>query len=242
MALHAKPSGAYAEGSSDWTDNINALWAFCRGQGYSEEAFAGMMGNAQHEGGMNPWRWQGDKVNYRGGYGLFQYTPANGYINNYGKGLSYYAPNLSTSTTTSGAQPTDAYAQILAITASGKYGGGTKRVNLLKPYVSDCASYTSLSAFKTVSSVRDAAYLWLGFFECPAWWLNQTNVSSNMEGKNGRVPSANTVFETITGTTPDEPEPDDPDRTKPDIPSGGYLPDILLYGGRELLRRVIIHA
>lgn len=237
MALHAKPSGAYAEGSADWTDNINALWAFCRAQGYSEEAFAGMMGNAQHEGGMNPWRWQGDKVSYRLGYGLFQYTPASGYIQSYGPGLSYFAPNLSVTSVTSGALATDAYAQILAISASGKFFAGSTRTSLLKPYVSDCENYNTIEKFKTITSVRDATYVWMGYFECGKFWLNQTNVSSNMSG---RISSANTVFQTITGTTPEEPEPDDPERPKPSTPAG-ILSDY--YGGiRDVLRRLIIHA
>lgn len=236
MALHAKPKGAYTEGSDEWNDNVNALWAFCRAQGYTEAAFAGMMGNAQHEGGMNPWRWQGDKVSYSLGYGLFQYTPARGYINDYGKSLDYYAPNLSTSTTTSGAQATDGYAQILAISASGKYGAGSRRTALLKPYVSDCENYTTIDTFKTITNVHDACYVWMGYFECGAFWLNQSNVESNMQK---RISSANTAYQLITGTTPDEPTPDDPDRPRPVTPSGSAID----YGAyREILRRLIIHA
>lgn len=233
MALHAKPSGAYTEGSDDWNDNINALWAFCRGQGYSEEAFAGMMGNAQHEGGLNPWRWEGDRVRYNLGYGLFQYTPASGYINNYGKSLSYYAPNLSVTSQTSGAQPTDAYAQILAIQTSGKFFGGGKRDTLVAPYVSGYANYKTIAGFKTISNVSDATYIWLSYFEMPGWWYSQTDVTT-YAGR--RLDSAANVYKLITGTTPDTPEPDDPDRPKP---SGR----VYNWGGiREVLRRCIIHC
>ena len=43
-----------------------------------------MMGNAYGESGWNPWRWQNDTYNVNNGYGLFQYTPASGYLNVYG--------------------------------------------------------------------------------------------------------------------------------------------------------------
>lgn len=236
MALHAKPRGAYAIGSVEWNENIAALWGFCRGQGFSEAAFSGMMGNAQNEGGMNPWRWQGDTVRYSGGYGLFQYTPARGYINNYGPGLSYYAPNLSVSGTTSGAQPTDAYAQILAIDASGKYFGGGTRDRLLAPYVSDYANYKTIAGFKTCTDVQKSTYLWLGYFEVPAWWIKQSNVSTNA-GR--RLDAAEAVYRTIKGTSPPAPGQDDPDRPQPT--PGNF--DLFEYGGiRDVLRRLIIHA
>ena len=236
MSLHAKPRGAYEIGSTEWNENISALWGFCRVHGFSEAAFSGMMGNAQNEGGMNPWRWQSDVVRYSGGYGLFQYTPARGYINNYGPGLAYYAPNLSVSGTTSGAQPTDAYAQILAIDSSGKYFGGSTRDRLLAPYVPDYANYKTIDGFKTCTDVHKATYLWLGYFEMPAWWIKQSNVSTNA-GR--RLESADAVYRTITGTDPPAPEPDDPDRPNPT--PGSF--DLFEYGGiRDILRRIIIHA
>lgn len=235
MALHAQPRGAYTEGSADWNDNVNALWSFCRQQGYSEAAFSGMMGNAQHEGGMNPWRWQGDSVNYNLGYGLFQYTPAKGYINSYGKGLSYYAPNLSTVSVTAGAQATDGYAQILAITASGKFFGGGVRDTLASKYVSDYANYKTIDGFKTISDVNHATVIWLSYFEMPGWWQKQTNLDRLTEREN----SAATVYKLITGTTPEPPSPDDPDRPQP---TPGQF-DYINYGGiRDVLRRLIIHA
>lgn len=236
MAIHAKPRGGYSIGTTEWNDNISALWGFCRGQGFSEAAFSGMMGNAQNEGGLNPWRWQNDRVSYSAGYGLFQYTPARGYINSYGKGLSYYAPNLSVSTTTAGAQPTDGYAQILAIGPSGKYGGGGKRDTWIKPYVPDYANYKTLAGFKKCTDVHKATYLWLGYFECPGWWQNQSNVSHNAQG---RLDAADDVYKAITGTEPPAPDPDNPDRPQPT--PGNF--DMLEYGGiRDVLRRLIIHA
>lgn len=220
MALHAKPSGAYTEGSADWNDNILALWEFCYKLGYTAEAFSGMMGNAQHEGGLNPWRWEGDTVNTSHGYGLFQYTPASGYLDNYGKVSSFYAPNLSTTSITSGANPDDGYAQIDVIEDSGKFFGGGVRDTLVSKYVPDYSNHKTINGFKTVKSVHDATYLWLSYFEMPGWWYDQTDVEQNA---GAREQSANAVFALIGGTTP-----------------GG---DLNRYGAyREIIRRLILHA
>lgn len=236
MAMHAQPRGGYSVGTSEWNDNVTSLWGFCRNQGFSEAAFSGMMGNSQGEGGMNPWRWEGDVVNYNRGYGLFQYTPAKGYLNSYGKGLSYYAPNLSVSKVTSGAQPTDGYAQILAIKASGKYFGGGIRDTHMRAYVSNYTKYKTLDGFKTCDNVQDATYLWLGYFEYPGWWGSQTSVASHFKV---RIDTANTIYKFITGTTPPAPDPDDPDRPQPT--PGNF--DLYMYGGiRDVLRRLIIHS
>lgn len=167
MAWQAKASGGYAVGSSEWTANVLAFWETCKRLGYTTQACAGMIGNSQGEGGMNPWRWQSDTVNRSAGYGLFQYTPASGYLDNYGKTSSYYAPNLSTTETTSGAMATDGIAQIECISASGKYGGGSARVERIKPYYSDCENYQSLDNFKGITDIYGATVCWIGFFEGP---------------------------------------------------------------------------
>lgn len=238
MALHAKPSGGYSEGTAEWTDNINALWSYCRSLGYSEEAFSGMMGNAQHEGGLNPWRWEGDRVRYNRGYGLFQYTPASGYLNNYGKVSPYYAPNLSTSGQTSGASPNDGYAQIQVIQSSGKFFGGGVRDRLVAPYVSGYSNYKTIDGFKTIQNVHDATYIWLSYFEMPGWWYSQTNVSINA---GARETSADNVYKVITGTTP---EPPDPGPGPEPEPGPGWTDEKLRqYGAyREIIRRLILHA
>lgn len=75
-------------------------------QDYDPKAIAAILGNAMHEGTMNPWLWergtptydefmlhQGD-FNDRG-YGLFQYTNPNKYINPNNSSLPGYGPNFS---------------------------------------------------------------------------------------------------------------------------------------------------
>ena len=108
MGWHAKPSGGYSVGSSEWVGNYNEIYNYMHSRGWTDEAIAGLMGNIQAESGFNPWRWQGDTVS--GGYGLVQWTPASGYIN-----LSGTTPNMSTSHQTAGATPEDGERQCQAI-------------------------------------------------------------------------------------------------------------------------------
>lgn len=219
MSLHAKEIGGYSVGSDEWNDNIDALWKFSQNLGYKAEAFAGMMGNAQHEGGMNPWRHQGDS-NSGAGYGLFQYTPKSGYFYTYGSASQYFAP-LYNIGDPSGALATDGYAQIEVIPASGKYSSSSKRISLLSPYVSDCKNYTTLEDFKNCDDVVKAAYLWVGFFEMPGWWQTQTNVSNNMAG---RLSAAQSALDRIG-----------------DTPTPTPLDDLILWGGgADIIRRLII--
>lgn len=167
MTWYAKPRGSYGVGSDEWNSNVFAFWEVCERLGYTKEACAGMIGNSQGEGGLNPWRWQGDEVNYSMGYGLFQYTPASGYFDNYGRISSYFSPNTSTTTQTTGATPNDGIAQIECISASGKYVGGSSRVDRIKPYYATCESYQTLDNFKKITDVYGATVCWIGFFEAP---------------------------------------------------------------------------
>ena len=168
MTWYAKSSGSYVVGSNEWNANVFAFWEVCERLGYTKEACAGMIGNSQGEGGMNPWRWQSDEVDYSMGYGLFQYTPASGYFDNYGRTSSYFSPNPSTTEQTTGATPNDAIAQIECISASGKYVGGSSRVDRIKPYYSTCESYQTLDNFKKINDVYGATVCWIGFFEAPS--------------------------------------------------------------------------
>ncbi len=117
MAWMAKPSGGYVLGSQDSIQIITEIHNMLDRAGYTLQAQAGILGNAYHESGLNPWRWQSDTVNLMyGGYGIFQYTASSSaatdrYIQ-VCSGLPYYAPNLSTSQVTAGALPTDGICQM----------------------------------------------------------------------------------------------------------------------------------
>ena len=168
MTWYAKPSGSYGVGSDEWNANVFEFWQVCERLGYTKEACAGMIGNSQGEGGLNPWRWQSDEVDYSMGYGLFQYTPASGYFDNYGRISSYFSPNTSTTTQTTGSTPNDGIAQIECISASGKYIGGSSRVERIKPYYANCENYQTLDNFKKITDVYGATVCWIGFFEAPS--------------------------------------------------------------------------
>ena len=103
MTWHAQPSGPYIRSSTDAMDNMYEIKGILQGTyNYTLQAVAGVLGNIQAESGFNPWRWQSDRVNTSNGYGLYQYTPATGYLN-----LSGTTPNMSTSQITTGATPQD---------------------------------------------------------------------------------------------------------------------------------------
>ena len=182
MAWQAKPSGGYIYNSNEGLANIAEMDAIFSAEGFTKEAIAGICGNSYAESALNPWRWQSDTVNYSGGYGLFQFTPASGYIPGM-SGVSGYAPNLSTSVQTAGADPGDGGAQCIVMAQ-----------DLLNKWVSSCwrsywpiADYPderilraniintwgssgslSLAQFKTIDDIESATFAFLACYEGPA--------------------------------------------------------------------------
>ena len=137
MTWHAKPSGAYTINSAEGLDNIYAMAACFPAA--TLESQAGIIGNSVHEGGLNPWRWQGDTYGRSRGYGLFQFTPASGYID-----LSFATPNLSTTQVTAGATPEDGETQC-----------DVMATNYLGKWVSTCwRSYWSTSTYASLYAYR----------------------------------------------------------------------------------------
>lgn len=181
MPFYAKPSGGYAISSTEGTANIEAVYDYLNPLGYDKQCVIGMLGNMSGESGLNPWRWQGDSVNYNLGYGLVQFTPASAYINL--TGIPDHAPNTSTSSQTAGASPDDAKAQlyVLANDTLGKWVGNcwrsywsssdypalwAKHTHILNTYGS--GSYLSMSQFKTITDYTDACFAFLACYEGPA--------------------------------------------------------------------------
>lgn len=75
-------------------------------QDYDPKTIAAILGNVMHEGTMNPWIWEGGTPTYtyfinnqsafdQRGYGLFQYTNPNKYINSNNQSLPGYDPHFS---------------------------------------------------------------------------------------------------------------------------------------------------
>lgn len=175
MPWRAQPSGGYAIGSSDWIDNFTMIRSLC--PGWTDEAVAGMVGNMQHESGLNPWRWENDVVNTQFGYGLPQFTPASGYL-----ALSGVSPNMSTSSVTTGASPDDGTRQMQAINSDelGKWMWDCWRnywspitYSQLYAYRAQIlatwgdGSHITMAQFKACTDVDAAAFIWLACYEGP---------------------------------------------------------------------------
>lgn len=229
---HAKPSGAYAWNSSEGQDNILEMAACFPAA--TDEAKSAIIANSVYEGGLNPWRWQGDSFGLSRGYGLFQFTPGSGYINSGWPGIT---PNLSTTQITSGATPEDGQCQCEVV--------GT---DFLHKWVSNCwrsywdpQTYNALYAYRQevlnrwgsgssitmaqFSQCQDldaATFIFLACFEGPA--------IPNYDPRKGM---AALIYEFLTGTTP--PTPPIP----PTPPPGAGVPYWLLKKIADKNRRLV---
>lgn len=200
MAWHAKPSGGYSYTSTEcrenWTQIYNTL-----SSSWSIEAVCGAIGNMAGESGWNPWRWQGDRVNYNLGYGLVQFTPASGYINDYGVGVSGYAPNLSTTGQTSGASPSDGQAQCLVL----KTDRAHKWINRQR-YCSwmDLSSCATLSGYEAVTDLYLATAAFMFNYEGNDTVLHGS-ASAQRSMVDNRYFYTQKAYEYLTGVVPPTP-------------------------------------
>ena len=218
---HAKPSGGYSLSSSEGKDNMDMIYAEFSAQGYTIEAVSAIIGNMNNESAMNVWRWQGDSVVYSAGYGLIQFTPASDYINL--SGIPNHAPNLSTSSQTSGASPDDGSAQCYVI-----YNDTLSKwqTNIWRNYwaVSDYPTeyaymqelrntygrYISQDTFKTVTDLKAATFLFNGGY-----------VGELVLNFNPRYADAQTAYAYLSGHEP--PTPPVPPRPRRKLPIIFYL-------------------
>lgn len=225
MTWFAKPSGGFDIESAEAKSNMFEIYNQLSGT-WSVEAICGLLGNMKVESGFNPWRWQSDKVDLEGdkkGYGLVQFTPAYGYINNYGKGVQGYAPNLSVNGVTEGADPSDGHAQIIVV-----------RDDLAHKYIdrtSKC-SYLDLSSIRTLADYRIQSDLWL---TTVGWLFNYEypDIASRTESQaRVRYGYAQRCYEILTGEEPPSPPtpppyppvpPDPPVHHKHKMPLYMYL-------------------
>ena len=181
MAFVAKPSGAYSLTSDDGINNQVEYYNYFINY-TTRNCIIGMLCNIFAESGLNPWRWQGDNVaaDYSNGYGLYQYTPASGYINL--QGIPDHAPNMST-TEISGGNVSDAIAQMYVFrtntllkwinTCWRSYWDPTTYSDLYEYHQQILDMYgdgTSLSMaqFFTIDNPSDACFAFMACFEGPA--------------------------------------------------------------------------
>ena len=220
MTWWAKPSGAYGLESNEAYDNMDEIYNLLHNE-WTLTAICGMLGNMFAESGFNPWRWQGDSVNYKGGYGLVQFTPARSYkdennvnrigyitnteaqINGFGQNYTGYAPNLSVSEQTSGANVSDGNAQILAVNdnAGGKYTSYNRNC----PY-QDLSSVDTFTQYKECENLWIATVGWLWYYEAPA------SVNKTYEKAKIRFGYAQSCWEHFTEDPPIPPSPPKPQR------------------------------
>lgn len=216
MSWYAKPSGSYAWGSTEADQNTSNIADILTTNGCTIEVCSGVIGNVRGESGLNPWRWQSDRFNLSNGYGLYQYTPASGYINNaIAQANPYYAPNKSTITQTSGAMPHDGacQTQVMIDNSLGKWVNTCWRsywsTSTYSSIYTDTryilntwgdGSRISIGQFKSINDVYYATLCFLACFEGPR--VPNITVRYNM---------ATEVYQYLTGSpvppTPPGPTP-----------------------------------
>lgn len=221
MTWHAKPSGPYGIDSTEGRDNIFEM-AGCF-PAATDEAKSAIIGNSVHEGGLNPWRWQGDTFGLSRGYGLFQFTPGSGYINSGWPGIS---PNLSTTSITSGATPQDGQCQceVVGTDYLHKWNSSCWRsywdpqtYNALYAYRQEVlnrwgtGSSISQAQFSQCQDLDAATFIFLACFEGP-----------RVPNFDVRKSTAARIYEIITGQTPPTPP------VPPTPPPGSGVPPWLL--------------
>lgn len=69
-------AGNRALNLDEMNNNAREFWNFFSAQGFTLNSVSGMLGNGWRESTLNPGIWQNRKVNYKMGYGFFQWTPA----------------------------------------------------------------------------------------------------------------------------------------------------------------------
>lgn len=221
MAWNAKPYGGYTMSSAEGTANIWEMYYWMQAAGYTLEAMAAVIANCYNESALNPWRWQSDTVSYSAGYGLFQFTPASGYINDC-SWVDDYAPNLSTSGTTAGARATDGNAQMDVLVNDylakwtpycwRSYWSYDANLDNLRTTILNTwgnGSTITQAQFAQITDIEAALFCFFACYEGPA----------AISGYYARVNDAYTAYQIIGGTPP------------PPIPSG--LPIWLLFKLRE---------
>lgn len=203
MSWHAKVKWGYDIESAEGKENIGEITRYLRGRNYTDEAIAGIVGNMAAESGLNPWRWESEEVDYRYGYGLFQYTPASSYING-GFTNPYFAPNTSTDVIVPGAFAHDGLSQLIVFADDSllKWVGYCWRSywsigdypelymlsqTILSRYGTD--GYLSQTQFSQITNIQHATFAFLACFEGPS----VPNLSP-------RLTDANRAYTIIHGT------------------------------------------
>lgn len=121
MSWIARQNTKFLEGTTEADNNAMLIAEILCNNDFSAKSAAAVLGNIQHEGIMNPWYWEENQTpteNYflthqsefdTVGYGLFQFTNPNKYINQNNSSLEGYGPHF----TDVQGLPSDGNAQVL---------------------------------------------------------------------------------------------------------------------------------
>ena len=232
MPWHAKPDYGYTISSTEGHDNILMMNGQLNAAGYELAAQAALIAVSCNEGSLNPWLWQYGTTPMVGeytGYGLFQYTPFDKYIDNpTAMALPGYGPNRSRTSITVGALETDGWAQ-MAFMIEGYAGwfpdiwrwGAWDETEFPVEY----AAYQGLISrwgvngevtqdiFKTITNIEDAVIAFMGGYEGsanPGYYSNAVSLARN------------DVWPILSGDTPPSP-PGPPTLTRKGMPIWMYL-------------------
>ena len=222
MGWSAKLKGGYNINSDEAHGNFDEIRSTL--SDWTLEAVAGCIGNMSGESGYNPWRWQGDRVNYSMGYGLVQFTPARGYINDYGVGLDGFSPNLNVTTQTPTATPEDGKAQMLVL-KDDRAHKWINRTRYCKMPEIDLSPYADFSYYKSATDLYLATAAFMFMYEGNATVLYGSE-SAQRSMVNARYDAATTAYEYLGGSEPPEP-PDPPDPPVPPVPPEGKKSKLL---------------
>lgn len=199
MGWNAKATGGYAKESAQAQENCTLIYNILSARGWTHNAICACLGNNNHEGQYNPWRWEADNVPtknqydtewkdaYNHGYGMWGFTPPSKYIENaYAKSVTGYAPNFSDQA----GQATDGRAQTYFMDSGGS--GWIKRERF---------NYMSFDEYK--KSNESLYYLTRVFLYC---FENPANPEASFSD---RYQAAQYWDEYFAGVNPD-PDPDPP--------------------------------
>ena len=169
----------YAKESQEAQDNGMEFLSILMSLGFTKEACAGIWGNVGHEGGYNPWMWEGNvplAVNdwrlsdpdemRRHGYGLFQYTPAKKYLwDSTCQSFTGFSPNYSNQAGT----PNDGSAQVYAMDYLARNGD-----YFINPYHPFNLTYNDYKA--STQSPEYLAEVWMWNYERPNAQAGQSSL------------------------------------------------------------------
>lgn len=197
---YAQSTGGYLRESTEALNNAVMIYRILAARGWTVNAVSAILGNIEWEGGYNPWRWQDDVIigtadmgSNLHGYGLFQFTPANKYINSTtATRFVTYNPNYQGHN----GSPEDGDAQVKWVDES------------TDQYYATLDYPLSYSDFKVSTNTPEyLASVWLRNFERPASYSSEADRQQAARYWYG-------VLQDIPPTPPTPPVPPTPTRRK----------------------------